>query len=335
MSEATPSDSLQDTIRDWLDSLGQPCRGLQSLAGDVSNRRYFRVSTTENESVVAAYYPSDLLPACRAFTVTTDLLSRAEIRTPMVLAVDYDRGLMLLEDVGDETLYDHRKESWGRLSGWLLVAGGIVRRIQEIPRDLVAGLNPALEARLLKRELEQTWTLFLEPNDLVGDLRCATRLHNELDRLCDALAAEALVVCHRDFMARNLVPVRNDRSLIVLDHQDLRLGPRHYDLASLLNDSIFAPPDIEQRLVRDFAHTAEDRISYHRAAVQRTLKAVGTFELFSRRGFQRHSSLIPTTLARALAHLERLEEFSDLVPEIRDAWQSISVGPGGTYHKKR
>jgi len=241
---------------------------------------------------------------------------------------------MLLEDVGDETLYTQKDESWDRLSAWLRVAGEIVQRIQEIPRDLVTGLNPALDSKLLKRELEQTWTLFLEPNALVGDRRCAIRLRNELDRLCEALASEALVVCHRDFMARNLVPASDPKTLIVLDHQDLRLGPRYYDLASLLNDSIFAPPDVEQRMLRDFCRTDEDRISYHRAAVQRTLKAVGTFELFSRRGFQRHSGLIPTTLARALAHLEHLEDFSDLVPIIRDTWQSLSVGQGGTYHKQ-
>lgn len=334
MSEATPSDPLQDSIRDWLDSLGQPFQRLQSLAGDVSSRRYFRVIVTEIESVVVAYYPTDLLPACRSFAITTDLFSQVGIRTPNVLATDCECGLMLLEDVGDETLYAQRKQSWDWISAWLRVAGDILQRIQDIPRDLVTALNPPLDSKLLKQELEQTWTLFLEPSGLVGDRRCATRLRSELDRLCEALASETLVVCHRDFMARNLVPASDSRTLIVLDHQDLRLGPRYYDLASLLNDSIFAPPDIEQHLLRDLCRTDEERISYHRAAVQRTLKAVGTFELFSRRGFQRHSGLIPTTLARALDHLEHLQEFSDLVPKIRDAWQTLSVGPGGISHKQ-
>ena len=59
----------------------------------------------------------------------------------------------------------------------------------------------------------------------------------------------------------------------MLDHQDLRLGPPRYDLASLLNDSLFPPPELEARLVRAALGeeaTAEDFLDYHRAAAQRT-----------------------------------------------------------------
>ena len=35
----------------------------------------------------------------------------------------------------------------------------------------------------------------------------------------------------------------------MLDHQDLRLGPPFYDLASLLNDTLFPPPDAEEALL--------------------------------------------------------------------------------------
>ena len=55
--------------------------------------------------------------------------------------------------------------------------------------------------------------------------------------------------CHRDFMVRNLMPLRGRRGLVVLDHQDLRLGPPLYDLASLLNDTLFPPPEAEEALL--------------------------------------------------------------------------------------
>src|SRR5262249_24021197 len=70
----------------------------------------------------------------------------------------------------------------------------------------------------------------------------------------------------------------------VLDHQDLRLGPPAYDLASLLNDTLFPTPEVEAAFLAELAPGPEERLRYHRAAAQRTLKAVGTYAAFARRG---------------------------------------------------
>src|SRR4029077_1128026 len=93
----------------------------------------------------------------------------------------------------------------------------------------------------LARELAQTWELFLEPHGLVADGALAASLRAALEALCAGLGDEPPVPCHRDFMVRNLMP-RPEGGLVVLDHQDLRLGPPLYDLASLLNDTPFPPP---------------------------------------------------------------------------------------------
>nr|HPK65586.1 phosphotransferase [Thermoanaerobaculia bacterium] len=54
------------------------------------------------------------------------------------------------------------------------------------------------------------------------------------------------MACHRDYMVRNLLPVGDGEvaAVGVIDHQDLRLGPPWYDLASLCNDSLFPPPEL-------------------------------------------------------------------------------------------
>lgn len=109
-------------------------------------------------------------------------------------------------------------------------------------------------------------------------------------------------------MARNLVPASPHPTLVVLDHQDLRPGPPFYDLASLLNDSLFVPERIATRLTEQKLTDQEQRFSYHRAATQRALKAVGTYEAFARRGYDRHRSLIPRTLARAIYHFQHTPE---------------------------
>jgi aminoglycoside/choline kinase family phosphotransferase len=118
-------------------------------------------------------------------------------------------------------------------------------------------------------------------------------------------------------MARNLVPLEGGE-VAVLDHQDLRLGPPLYDLASLLNDTIFPPAEAEDELLQTLTPT--ERTVFHRTAAQRTLKAVGTYASFARRGATRHLPLIPQTLASCLRHMGQVPETHALVADLARAW---------------
>jgi aminoglycoside/choline kinase family phosphotransferase len=119
-------------------------------------------------------------------------------------------------------------------------------------------------------------------------------------------------------MARNLVPAGGG-SVAVLDFQDLRPGPPGYDLASLLNDSFFAPPELERRALASEAGRGVDELDYRRAVVQRGLKAVGTFLAFAARGKRRHLPLVEPTLARALAAAATVPETARAVAELGPA----------------
>ena len=109
-------------------------------------------------------------------------------------------------------------------------------------------------------------------------------------------------------------PVDDGRGgVAVLDFQDLRPGPPAYDLASLLNDSLFASPELEERIVGESLERIGGRESYRRAVAQRCLKAVGTYVKFASTGGTRHLRLIPPTLERAVGQLVRLPETSAIV----------------------
>jgi aminoglycoside/choline kinase family phosphotransferase len=334
MIETPTSEPDLVAVADWLNSRNRTGVRLERLEGDVSARRYYRAVGVDGESVIVAFYPPELRDSCRNFTVTARLLDRVGVRSPEILAADCETGFMMLEDLGADTLYSMRKDPWDRLLPWLESGKEILQRIQEIPIETVADLNPALDGALFRRELEQTWNLFLEPRGLVGDRVTAEQLRKALDRLCENLGSAPGTSCHRDFMARNLVPADPPPALVVLDHQDLRKGPPFYDLASLLNDSIFSPPEVERELLADLITTAKDLANYHQAAAQRTLKAIGTFELFSQRGSKRHLHLIPPTLVRALYHLGELPDFSGLLPAIGDSWRSFTFQSSGKDYKE-
>lgn len=319
MSEAA---DIEPALRRWLARHGLQPEAMEPLTGDVSPRRYARLRLAAGGTAILATYPPDLRSACRRFLASGRLLAAAGVRVPAVLAHRCRSGWTVVEDLGERTLYDLAGRPWSELAPYFVAAAEAARAIAALPPEPVARLSPALDAALLRRELRQTWELFLVPRRLVGEARSPARLWRALDRLCADLAAEPRVPCHRDLMARNLVPLAGG-GVAVLDHQDLRPGPPHYDLASLLNDSLFPPADGERELLRRFA--AGPAASYHRAAAQRTLKAVGTYAAFAARGVPRHLGLIPATLGRALDHLERLPETAAAVSEVASGWRSVAA----------
>ena len=311
----------------WLDAVGFAPREIEPLPGDVSPRRYFRAVLADGGSAILATYPPEVRSTCPRFLKTTAILESIGVRVPRVLASDCEAGWMLVEDLGPRTLGDWgRGRPWSELRAIFEQALEIAGRIARLPRAELAELNPALDGKLLAGELWKTWDLFLEPQGLVSDPALAAELRTGLDRLCESLGAEEPVPCHRDFMVRNLMlgdfPERGE--LAVLDHQDLRLGPPFYDVASLLNDTLFPPPEVEEALLGPLH---EDQ-RYHRAAAQRTLKAVGTYASFALRGANRHLPLIPPTLARFVDHFARVPEGEALAGRLAEAWRPALEPPG-------
>jgi N-acetylmuramate 1-kinase len=358
---------LAAELRDWLAACGFAQAGqagdagqaadlaIEPLPGDVSPRRYARLAPAAGPSAILATYPPEARAVCPRFLATTRLLEAAGVRVPRVLAADCERGFMLLEDLGPRTLAERRHLPWSELAGFFDDALAQAARIAALPKAEVAGLNPPLGRALLERELTQTRDAFLVPRGLAGEGELAAELAALLAEICARLAAEEPVPCHRDFMARNLIPLApcvadagdtgeprraagahaNEHArdapghaprVGVLDHQDLRLGPPAYDLASLLNDTLFPPPEVERELLRRAAPSRPERERYHRAAAQRTLKAVGTYAAFARRGVDRHLPLIPPTLGRALGHLARTPEGAGLAPRLAARWSHV-LGP--------
>lgn len=313
---------LLASARSWLDALGEPFEGLEPLPGDVSPRRYVRVRRVSGDTAILAAYPAEARDGCSRWLASDALLRRAGVRTPRVLDADCKGGWMLLEDLGPATLYEwSHGRPWQEVSPHLAAAAVAAERIACLDPTAVAALNPPLAAARLEAELDQTWELVLSPRGLAGPGRLQGRLRQALADLARSLDEGRLLPCHRDLMARNLLPLPG-QEVGVLDHQDLRLGPPFYDLASLLNDTLHPPPEVEDELVAPYLRGPADRLLYRRAAAQRALKIAGTFEAFHRRGHDRHVPLIAPALAAALRHLQALPETAGLASELAPHWRA-------------
>ena len=104
----------------------------------------------------------------------------------------------------------------------------------------------------------------------------------------------------------------------MIDFQDARMGPAHYDPASLLRDSYVTLPDhLVSELIGHYAaetrEPSEERFRYvfDVMSLQRNIKALGTFGYqLSTRGTNRYASSIPRTGRYIATNISRYPEFS-------------------------
>lgn len=305
---------------DWLAARGIAVESVVALPGDLSPRRYLRARRASGESLLVALYPAAMADAQRRFERAAALLASAGVRVPAILVNDLEEGRMAIEDLGERTVFELSGGGWSLLEPYFRDAVEQLRRIAGLDRTAVSALDsPPLDAELLDRELDPTFAHLFDPAGLAAWPVERERWRGALRQLCGRLAADPPVPCHRDFMARNLVALPGGR-VGVIDFQDLRLGPPAYDLASLLNDSLFPGRGLEATLLAEGLAAGLAPEQYARAVVQRCLKAAGTFARFAAQGRAERLELVPATLARARPFLARLPETAAAFAGVRKWW---------------
>jgi len=285
-----------------------PGCSIQSLAGDASTRRFYRVLPTSGPTRVLMDYGAP-------FAGETDdqrlqgIFSASGLPTAEIAASSPRTGCLVLEDLGDTTL-ELRLEQAGPGGGedWLGRAVDLAVQIAERGTEQLArsprSSGPCLDADRFQFEME----FFVE--HYVGGLLGATPAPELLPELT-ALAQRAAetprkVLCHRDFHRRNIM-LQQDGRLSLVDIQDARWGPDSYDLASLLFDAygeIGAQPrdrlvERYRRALADPPEVGEFRERFLCVGAQRMIKALGTFGYQIRaKGDERYREGIPRTLSR-------------------------------------
>ncbi len=303
------------------------------MVGDVSARRYARLRLEGGERFVVCAYPDEMADAAPRFLAATRLLHSVGVPLPGVERHSVgEPAWILLEDLGPRTIFDQWVGgglSPATLDRLLAEAVTHIGRIQLLSPDSVGALgSPPLDRNLLMAELDLTWKRFLEPRGLVRDATLAERLRALCRAVCERLGSATPVPCHRDFMVRNLMLRASaqegaDPEVVVIDHQDLRPGPPHYDLASLLNDSLTLSVDRRRGHLAVLGEDVEESALYHAAAAQRMLKIAGTFAHCAALGNDRRLPLIRPALRRFFDALDALPEGRELAPRLRREWAAF------------
>jgi len=289
----------------------------QALAGDGSDRRFFRLPG--EPSLVLLHHPQ---PPGRGVTENDSyFFIGGHLRArgaPVPEIHDYCReeGWLLIEDVGDLSLARAVAETGSEVEvlAWYNQALEILLRQQLAGKE---GFNPAwcfdtpavTRAFLWERECRYFVWAFLQ--GYLGLKVEEEELAPDFERLLARARPEAgSFFLHRDFQSKNLF-LEGGR-LRVLDFQGGRLGPLGYDLAALLIDPYAdLSPAWQEKLLHRYLELLGEHLSldprdfqeqYEHLALCRNLQILGAFGFLTRaKGKSQFAGYIP----RAAAGLRR------------------------------
>jgi len=344
-------------IRQFLDRSGFGQADRRRIQGDASTRSYERL-TRDRATYILMNSPkrpdgppvrdgktysaiAHLAESVTPFVAMAHALRGRGLSAPAIFAADRDAGLLIIEDLGDESIVggDPPAPNEPRYAA----ATNLLAELHSETLENVVPVEPGVEYRIPEYDMDA----FLIEVDLLLDWYLPKLEIKISDAKCDAYRAlwrEALLPITnddqtwvlRDFHSPNLLwlPEREGIARVgLLDFQDAVMGPPAYDVASLLQDArVDVPESLEIALLarytraRRSANIAFDAANFARAyatlAAQRASKILGIFARLERRDgkpqYLRHLPRVWGYLQRSLAH-----------PELKPlaAWYRANVPP--------
>jgi aminoglycoside/choline kinase family phosphotransferase len=237
-------------VRLFTAHFGRPPRSILEVAGDGSNRSYYRLIGDDLRTAIGAVGPDH--EENRTFLSYTESFHSAGLPVPELYGVDEDAGVWLEEDLGDTTLFNALVAARAKEPGEHFPAAMLPvykRVIDELPRFQVEGgrvvdygvayPRAAFDRQSILWDLNYFKYHFLKLAHVPFNEQ---RLENDFNALANfLLQADTSHFLYRDFQSRNIMMVDGEPHFI--DYQGGRRGAPQYDIASLLYDAKAAIPD--------------------------------------------------------------------------------------------
>lgn len=304
LHESPPMTDRSALIPAFLDRAGWGAATRATLAGDASNRRYERLRLGDKTAVLMDA-PPEKGEDTRPFIRLAEHLLSLGLSAPAILARDTDKGLLLIEDLGDglfarlvkadpaieETLYFEAVEAL------------IALHAHPAPTWV-----PDYGAETMTNVAGLAWDWYAK--GITGQTTGRDDAQTALGKLLHEVTTDPVLVL-RDYHAENLLwlPDRNGVARVgQLDFQDAGAGHPAYDLISLTEDARRdVSPDLAARMIDHYVtRTGQDPEGFTLAAAtcaaQRNLRILGVFARLSMHfGKASYVDLIP----RVWDHLQR------------------------------
>lgn len=323
--------SLSSEQQQWI-SRHFDMKNSQALCGDAGFRRYFRI-LIENGSLIFMDASEEPI-TYHAFIQQSKNLHQHTFPIPKLLAHDNDQHWALMEDFGDELLFETLQSTENPLQvadEFYHQALDHLLMLNQLPINAFGRLSILDESVMMEDLLGwQEWCL----EGLFQQIAPASLL-SCYQKIIDEVMRQPYVFMHRDFHCKNLLR-KPDGSLGIIDYQDAMAGPMTYDLASLLRDCYIDWPETNvKRWVLYYKKEAQklnlldDTISdqlfltwFDWTSIQRHLKALFTF---SRKSLRDHNDNYLQFVPRTLNYIDEissrykaLSELTKIIKNLRE-----------------
>lgn len=317
------NDAFPEGLDEFLDKAGWGGSAVEPLIGDASFRRYFRVRRGGRSAMLMDAPPPHEDPG--PFLDVGRWLAEHGHRAPAIHAADRSRGLVLIEDFGQDRMRD-----------WLDANAHAEHEVYERAIDALVRLHRSPPGPFAPYDLQT----YQREASLFTEWYCpAMRLRVDEEGYRTAFE-EVLrpmlprqnpgVTVLRDYHAENIMLLQGGHQGLI-DFQDALVGHPAYDLVSLLQDARRdVSPDLERAMLDRYlaqVDAEEDfEADYARLGAQRNAKIVGIFSrLWKRDDKPRYLAYIPRVweaMERDLKHpalAPVAEWFAANIPqEVRD-----------------
>ncbi|MEO5934280.1 MAG: phosphotransferase [Duganella sp.] len=309
---AVATDARLAALTAWLATLDVvDVTTARPASADASFRRYFRVDVLPQHraSLGATLIVMDAPPEREnvlAFVKVDEMLTHAGVTVPRIVATDYERGFMLMSDLGVTTylqVLDHDNAS----TMYAEALEALVRFQATSAPDVL----PEYDRAFLLRELNlfPEWYIGKHLGATLTDKQNA-ELRGVFDAILANVTAQQQVYVHRDFHSRNLMWM-DAGNPGVLDFQDALYGPVTYDLASLLRDAYV---QWDEELVLDWAIRYWQHAKSAGLPVNKDIDAF--YQDFEYMGLQRHLKILG--IFSRLHHRDGKDQYLGDLPTVLD-----------------
>jgi aminoglycoside/choline kinase family phosphotransferase len=329
-------------ITQWITNLfenwsREKAISIMPLPESGSYRRYYRIKGTD-KTVLGAFNTD--LRENDAFIYLARHLRNAGSRVPEVYASDLERGIYLIEDLGDTTLLDFIQQH----NSGTIFNDEIIRTYRKIIEAMPGlqikareGLDftrcyprPEFEYQSMHWDLNYFKYCFLKPLKITFDEQ---ELEDDFIVLIKFLMdADRESFMFRDFQSRNIM--LHQDNVYFIDFQGGRKGPLQYDLASLLFEAkTCIPYDIRQIILNYYLEVFKKEFSffnpdafmkyYYGFVYIRLLQAMGAYGF---RGYIERKPLFLQSVPLAANTLEWLVQHVSLpvrLPALEKVFESI------------
>jgi len=246
--EATYRFSVQNAFRTAFPEYSGDPVNISHLAGDGSDRQWFRLTSEGFSMVMADHGIRKQSPVTEvdSFIAINRHLASKGVPVPEIYHAEPFSGLVFMEDLGNIHLQSHVKHTKDG-NDILNAYKSIIDSLVHMSVSCAVDFSPAYAYQtadynrnlILEKECRYFVEAFLQGYlhlDISYD-----RLENDFHYLSEKTLSNSLIgFMHRDFQSRNIM--FHNKRFYFIDFQGGRIGPIQYDLASLLLDPYVALP---------------------------------------------------------------------------------------------